>query len=418
MKMMKLVLFTLSLVCIAPSYGINAKCDAPLPVYTQPSSGDTLVQAIAIGTYGDSSPSKALPYEHNEENVEWLCHLPVYDSVSPNGSNDNLCYFQQIFKEPLGDFAQRLWKGNCTTSQLTVKGANKLYKMGATLRKMYVDNLNFLSKEYNETKVFLISTPTQRTRQSLISFMLGMYPLDKRNGKTIEYTSYDDNVDIVKPNTKACPKLSQLYSINKKSSEWIQQMSSVENTLSKLNKIAGTTGKSSWDDKTSVDAWHDSLRARYCNNIPLPCKNSECVTEEDAQKIFDQADFESNNLMLGNETLKFAAGPLMSFIEDTFVKKMQSHSGYDFIYISGEPSSLLAIQSALSKPQGVPPYGSVIVFELWKSNDQKYYVRAFYNDKPIQITACHNPEMCVLSEFVMLVKNKYTIKDVSECGTL
>lgn len=412
------VLFAIAFLCTVPTLGTDARCDAPLPVYTAPSSGGRIVQAIAIGSYGDSSPSKALPHEHDEENVEWLCHLPVYDSVSPTGSNEDLCYFQQIFSEPYGDFSQRIWKGNCTTSQLTINGANKLYKMGATLRSMYVDDLGLLGDEYNESRVFLASIPTQRTKQSLFSFMLGMYPVEKRNGKTIAYTSYDDNVDIIKPNVKACPKLSQLYSSNKKSSEWKQQMSSIEETLEKINRIAGTTGDSSWDDSTSVDTWYDSLRARSCNNIPLPCKNSECVSQEDVKKIFDQADFENNNLMLGDETLKLAAGPLLNFIEETLSSKMQSHDGYDFMYLSGDVTSIVAIQSALNKPQGVPPYGSVIVFELWLSNDQRYYVRALYNDEPLLISKCSTPELCAASEFIMLIRSRFFIKDISECNAI
>lgn len=409
----------LLLLCAGPAYGADARCDAPLPVYFQPPiNGGHIIQAIAIGSYGDCSPSKALPHEHNEENVEWLCHLPVYDSVYPSDTTDEICYFQQIFAEPYGDFAQRIWKGNCTTAQLTLKGANKLYKMGSALRSIYVERLGLLDKEYNASKMFLAAISTQRTKQSMFSFMLGMYPVETRNGETIEYTSYDDSADILKPNVKACPRLSQLYSANKKTAEWTQSMSSIKETLEKLNRIGGTTGDSSWDDKASVGTWYESLRARTCSGIPLPCKGSECVSQDDAQKIFDQADFENNNLMVGDETLKLASGPILSFIDETMSGKMHDHSGYDFMYLSGELESIVAVQSALGKPSGVPPYGSVLVFELWKDSENRYFIRALYNDKPFPITACHNPELCTISEFLMVVRNKFTIRDISQCDAL
>ena len=413
------VVSVFSLLCAAPAYGAGARCDAPLPVYSQPPiSGGHIVQAIAVGSYGDSSPSKALPHEHKEENVEWLCHLPVYDSMLPPDTTDELCYFQQIFAEPYGDFAQRIWKGNCTTAQLTLKGANKLYKVGAALRSIYVERLGLLDREYNASKVFLAAIPTQRTKQSMFSLMLGLYPVETRNGETIEYTSYDESVDIIKPNVKACPRLSQLYSSNKKSAEWTQKMGSLKETLEKINRIADTTGDSTWDDKASVSTWYDTLRARSCGGIPLPCKGSECVSQEDAQKIFDQADFENNNLMLGDETLRLASGPILSFVDETITAKIHNPSSYDFVYLSGELDSIAAIQSALGKPDGVPPYGSVMVFELWANSENAHFVRLMYNDKPLQISACHNPELCSISEFFMTVRNKFVIRDISQCDAL
>ena len=413
------VLFISSFLSLVVTHGAEVKCHAPLPVFSLlPLSGAKLIQAISIGAYGDCSPSKALPHEHNEENVEWLCHLPVYDSVTPFDSDTSLGYFQQIFAEPYGDFAQRIWKGNCTTAQLTLRGASKLYKLGATLRSLYIKKFGLMPAEYNASRVFFAAIPTQPTKQSLFSLVLGLYPVETRRGEMITYTSYDDSVDVIKPNTKACPRLGQLYSANKKGSEWTQRMAAIKNTLDKINRIAATTGDSAWDDSTSVSTWHDTLRARHCADIPLPCKGSECVSQEDAQKVFDQADFENNNLMLGEETTRLAVSPFMFLVEEAMYAKARSNEGYDYMHFSGEPASLAAVQAAFGSLQGVPPYGSVIIFELWKSADRKFFVRARYNDEALALNGCVNPEMCGLSEFISLIKNRFTIRNITECDTL
>ena len=48
--------------------------------------------------------------------------------------------------------------------------------LGKILRNEYIDNLQFLSKDYNKTEFEVYSTEENRTFQSGISFMHGFYP--------------------------------------------------------------------------------------------------------------------------------------------------------------------------------------------------------------------------------------------------
>ena len=49
--------------------------------------------------------------------------------------------------------------------------------LGQIFKSEYIDSLGLLSKNYNKTELDILSTEENRTIQSGISFMYGLYPL-------------------------------------------------------------------------------------------------------------------------------------------------------------------------------------------------------------------------------------------------
>ena len=68
------------------------------------------------------------------------------------------------------DFLNEEWKG---AGELTQLGMRQHYLLGYSVRNKYK---NFISKEFNQNEIFIISTDVNRTLMSVYSNLLGMYP--------------------------------------------------------------------------------------------------------------------------------------------------------------------------------------------------------------------------------------------------
>lgn len=109
--------------------------------------------------------------------MTWECsNSSAYSFTGPGlGSTEKSPYHyanvvaHQVVTIPAGSpFASRLmWKGSCAPGQLTPVGALQHRKLGAALRQIYVDKLNFLPETYDPTTVHIRSTGTTRCLLSI-----------------------------------------------------------------------------------------------------------------------------------------------------------------------------------------------------------------------------------------------------------
>ena len=61
--------------------------------------------------------------------------------------------------------------------ELTGVGMRQHQTLGQILRKEYIENLGFLSAQYNRKEIEVYSTTTNRTVESALSQLYGLYPL-------------------------------------------------------------------------------------------------------------------------------------------------------------------------------------------------------------------------------------------------
>ena len=61
--------------------------------------------------------------------------------------------------------------------ELTPVGMRQHYNLGQVLRKIYIDDLHFLSEAYNPDEIYVRSTDVNRTIMSAMSQLYGLYPL-------------------------------------------------------------------------------------------------------------------------------------------------------------------------------------------------------------------------------------------------
>lgn len=399
-------------------------CQAPVPQYVAPDpSNSELIQVISVSRHGDRSPLAVLPYEHTETGVKWDCGLPVTTSVSDTPG------YQHEYIHPSGPFARRMWQGNCTDGQLTLKGGMQCYDMGSALRSIYINKMNFLPSEYDSSKLYIESSEFERTRESMMSMMLGFYPVSTRHSEKVKFRIQSGTVSQLYPNDKLCPRISTLWAKNKNQEEWKNRMNELRPILEKVHRIGKTANLSTWNSEKSVGNWHDTLRARSCHGLPLPCSNdgAECVTAEEAQKIFDQADYESLHLYDGEEIQKLAIGTFAQRIVDIFNKtillnknefsELKSENSYfKYMHFSAHDSTIVALLAAFDNPIVFPPYASTLIFELWKNpSTNEYNLRMLFNGKPVAFPVWTEP-MCPFNMVYDDVYSRLIVKDFEkEC---
>lgn len=61
--------------------------------------------------------------------------------------------------------------------ELTAVGMRQHENLGRLLRNDYIDNLEFLSKDFQKGEIEVFTTDVNRTFESAISQLYGLYPL-------------------------------------------------------------------------------------------------------------------------------------------------------------------------------------------------------------------------------------------------
>lgn len=249
--------------------------------------------------------------------------------------------------------------------------------------------------------------------------MFGFYPPQKRNGKVVVMHSNAASVEIFKPNPTACPRVGELERAVRSSPEYMERRAAVEDILYELNSIEGTHGITPWESDV-IEAWGDSLLTRMCNGMPFPCNSSgHCVASERARAVIDFYNYDSSKYLAAPEAGKLSGGYLMRYIYNRFAARAFNSTGPLYTHISAHDSTLTTALSALRYDMdGLPPYASTIVFELWKTSAGLHAVRALYNTVPIAPPECAaNSTLCPLDNYRRMIENRLTVEDYdSECA--
>jgi len=400
-------------------------CQAPLPKYSAPSSGLKLRQVAVFSRHGDRSPLHVLPKEHSESGVEWKCDQHIFYGTNVSADGDvALSYSSYMSLNNIWSSRVKAWRGNCFPGQLTKEGAAMTYELGKALREIYVNQFKLLPETLDPSTVYFRATGVPRAQQSLFSILQGLYPAStRRNGAAVPFHVMADDYDTMVPNSAACPRITSLLSKAKEQSGYVKELKKASSFVEKAISITGATG--TLNNVKAVTAWMDILYSRICHNFPLPCKDSKCVTKNDAAVIGEVGtyiinhEYDVNASGSGYEPARLTAGPLLNELLE-FQEKMVNGdaSAPRYLHFSGHDTTLVPIMAALqSHFPSYAPYASHIIFELYESesNSGNFYIRALYNNKALVIPECWNT-LCPFKTYKNLINSHLTIKDVSkEC---
>jgi acid phosphatase len=287
--------------------------------------------------------------------------------------------------------------------------------MGKALRRLYVDKLKLLPEAYSPAMVYLRTTDVWRTRQSAMAMMQGLYPPATRYGQTIALHALPWGAETLIPNSAACPRAGQLQALAKTQKEWVSRMAALRPTLDHMVAVTKTKG-TSWADTTTTDKFHDTLHARRCHNMPYPCLGKDCITEAEAQKVFEQGEFECRALFEGDESARINGGHWLNYLTGVFAEKIASGNGPRYLHFSAHDSSLAIFLSAMRVVFRFPPYASTLRFELWRLPTGQHALHVIFNNEVLRPFGC-NDEMCPFDDFAKMVASIKMADIDKECAT-
>src|SRR5690349_16498910 len=168
--------------------------------------------------HGDRTPSYFLPGDKTNYNI---CSNPPEISIMANSDDiqasgtPNLR--TNIVVSPEDNlYASTYWPGNCEVGQLTNRGTAQTRQVGQDLRRVYVDQLGFLSSRLDTEDVYVRNTYMTRTKMTAENFLNGLYPLNTRaKDDVITLNTYPSQIETLALNTVVCPNLTALYSLFK-----------------------------------------------------------------------------------------------------------------------------------------------------------------------------------------------------------
>ena len=143
-----------------------------------------------------------------EGDVWWNCSLESYVSF---GSASSPQLAEGAFFIP-SVAPEQMWKGNCSSGQLTERGFKQLHALGAQLRAAYIDELGALPDVLADGVIATLrSTQILRTQQSVYALLEGLYPREQRalsSPPTLERRPIE--LETMLPNQRLCPREREL----------------------------------------------------------------------------------------------------------------------------------------------------------------------------------------------------------------
>lgn len=306
---------------------------------------------------------------------------------------------------------------------LTRLGMEQQYALGKYLRKRY-DKL--LPEDYKFNDTLVRSTDNDRTIQSALAQLYGLYPktFAAKGGYpftgVIPIHTVPKLYDQVMKMTSPCPKYKKLWKEVKASSIW--KKIEIENH-SFFAQLAAATG---YFYVGLVRSFYvaDVVNVWTCHNLSLPA----WVTPDVIAKLDTMLGVKQYLRYLTPEMQRLRGGPLLGLMTQRMVAKITGSSldrrrllyGY-----SAHDSTLSAFLSVLGIfNRRKPPYTACVFVELHAKEGslklEDHFLRIYYrNDsdkEPILLTVPGCESDCPLSSFRSLIKDKVPADIQSECG--
>ncbi|KRX08511.1 hypothetical protein PPERSA_12992 [Pseudocohnilembus persalinus] len=360
--------------------------------------------------------------------------------------------------------------------ELLPAGMRQHYELGKQLRKEYIEELEFLSENYDPTKFSIYSTNKNRTIQSAQAQLLGLYPFSYGPEliKDIDNSYYlppdpsavweqlenqealPNQYDPIPVHTvqkedlflsSKCPNKQKFFEQNKHIIQEIYDQ--VQNLYQPLFKKCSQIFQQDFTNTNQLWDLYDNLYSTISQERKLP----EELSQKDLDLLKLAADFEWNITYGTGEYNRIQSSSVFDFIIDIFqnyIKSDQSTNNIKWTMLSGHDTNLIIILSALNymdlnctlyqllpdiykeKPKiclETPQYASSLIFELHQqyifsqndNNNYKYYIKMKYegNYLPLNlIESCQNEQNiyeCQFDNFIQNIQNKSENPHL-ECG--
>lgn len=319
--------------------------------------------------------------------------------------------------------------GECVLGQLTDTGKKVMEELGASLRKHYVEELQFKCCKSNE--IYLRSTNYSRTIESLQSLLRGLFPgRESSDAEPLIIHTRDEYLEDMYGSTK-CQRYNEILKEFEErfTRETASEVQELKDRLPHIFKTPDLFGR-----LPSPYGVYDTLAARRAHGLSLP----PAVTEKTMTQLERLSYHEWFRLFAESPiAIKFAVGRFIRELHENLFhpqRRLAIYSAHDstigpLIAAVTREEGIPSIQGEKARQDllGFPPFAANIVIESYEQDDgssqANRFVRVAYNGQLISLPQCRaigqhypgHPSLCSLEAFSNILQ-KYIPRDyLEEC---
>lgn len=344
----------------------------------------------------------------------YYCNYPARETAyDKNGHPLKLRQVVMVFRHGMRTPSEHIFTLNWKQvhypdgyGQLTQVGKSQMYEMGKSMRRRYHDFITPHSS-YMSDDVVAVSTNMDRCTQSAGLLLAGLYPPEGRQIWNRKFrwqpvpviTSTPDKAYILVAGPSSCPLYYKLLNLTNARSEKSEKL------FAYFSKYVNFSDDESMKIRQLFVA-SDTVVSEVKMNIPQPSWIREIYSDLVMKFLSDNFSYMSNNYQLQ----RLFSGTLLADIVRQMRKVVSNNDSSSKIYLySGHDISISSLLNSLGLSAFlVPDYGASVIFELYSSSRNEYYVKVLYNEDTSfsKIKTQHLPrcdQLCPLDEFVSIL---------------
>ncbi|KAJ1064417.1 hypothetical protein K5549_015512 [Capra hircus] len=350
--------------------------------------------------HGARSPLKPLP---QEDQVEWK---PQLLEVPPQTQLDytvtNLAGGPKPHSPFDSQYHETTLKGGMFAGQLTKVGMEQMFALGERLRKNYVEDIPFLSPNFNPLEVFIRSTNIYRNLESTRCLLAGLFQRQKE-GPIVIHTD-EASSEVLYPNYQYC------WNLRKRTSRGRRQAASLQPGISEdLKKVKEAMGIAS-SDEVDFLVLLDNMAAEQVHNLP------SCPTLKRFAWMIEQRAVDTAMYILqweDREGLQMAVGPFLHILESNLLKAVDpatppSKTRKLYLYAAHDVTLMPLLMTLGIFDHKWPPFAVDLTVELYQHRESKeWFVQLYYRGKEQVPKGCSG-RLCPLDQFLNTI-SVYTL---------
>lgn len=313
--------------------------------------------------------------------------------------------------------------------QLTKLGMDQEYRLGQSVRDLYIKKFGFLSTNYNRSKVFVRSTDTDRTLMSAYCVLAGLYPSQNitqawnNTWQPIPVHTLPVNQDYLLSSHATCPLLEYLHQ------EFISKNQQLKDLIKQkqwlIHHVATHTGLPPTID--SLFEVQDPLFCESQHNM-INTTSGWLAVNGTFHDIMALRDLPNSLLYPTPQMARLRSGVLLTEIVSNMKAKINKSLDTDLVLYSAHDDTIVGLLSALKYfrypefPAVQPQYSTSIAIELHEKGPSNFVVNVYLRNEtnspnlrlfPVPIKGCK--DSCPSSLFTSLLLDMM-VKDIeTEC---
>ncbi|XP_061179876.1 prostatic acid phosphatase-like isoform X2 [Saccostrea echinata] len=313
--------------------------------------------------------------------------------------------------------------------QLTKLGMDQEYRLGQSVRDLYIKKLDFLSTYYNRSKVLVRSTDTDRTLMSAYCVLAGLYPSQNitqawnNTWQPIPVHTLPLNQDYLLSSHATCPLLEYLHQ------EFISKNQQLKDLIKQkqwlIQHVATHTGL-----PPTIDGLFEVQDPLFCENQHnmINTTSGWLAVNRTFLDIMALRDLPNSLLYPTPQMARLRSGVLLSEIVSNMKAKIRKSLDRDLVLYSAHDDTIVGLLSALKYfrypdfPAVQPQYSTSIAIELHENGPSNFVVNVYLRNEtnspnlqlyPVPIQGCK--DSCSFSNFTSLLSDMMVTDIKTEC---